>query len=481
MTTKFLATSLLTLLLAGCSSGPAEPSPPAPGSPAPESVPTTASIRVKGDLTPRRLIAMPIPAPTERAVLAGSDALAAQKKFQLHHGPEPVNGLLLQRIATAADPSALTFPVDAPSGARVHVRALSKKTSLRTVHIYDAASGESLDSEHDENTKPGRRTPAEFNKKGDVSTPQQREHALVEREPGFAGLLLASRVLSFPDTYPGGMVRVEVSPEALKEGVIIEVEQPNSPIHLTGNADELNYGFGETAELSFDLKNDKTAVEGATFTGYAELPDHTRLDLTFSSKGNGRYTAEVPLASTDQRHVGIWKLQITAKGTAEGTTFERHLTTAFGYQPSHAQITEIQTPRITRGADGLIDEIAIDVAVESVVEDRFSVRGTLTFTGDDGAEHPLSEAQTGQTIDAGRGVIRLRFSADSLALAGVDGPFHLRDVSLVSQGYAITQHRLGDGMVKTPKLRATEIRFPKRISIQAQDLIDNGDIIVRRR
>jgi hypothetical protein len=63
----------------------------------------------------------------------------------------------------------------------------------------------------------------------------------------------------------------------------------------------------------------------------------------------------------------------------------------------------------------------------------------------------------------------------------VCGPFTLRVFALVSQGNSLTQHRLGRGLeIATPAIAANEIRFPKTLSLQAQDLVRNGDLVLRQ-
>ena len=165
----------------------------------------------------------------------------------------------------------------------------------------------------------------------------------------------------------------------------------------------------------------------------------------------------------------MWGIHVKATGTFQGVAFERDVETAFGLYPAHAEMTAIGVPAITRGADGLIDAVDVDVAIQSLADDRFSVRGTLTYTASDG-EHAIATAQTGKTVAAGASTITLHFTADSMALARIDGPFHLRDVALVSQAFGFTQHRLGRGLnLSTTPFKAAELRFPKVISLQAQD------------
>lgn len=223
---------------------------------------------------------------------------------------------------------------------------------------------------------------------------------------------------------------------------------------------------------------DKAPISGATVTGFLELPDHSNgADLTFSPTGNGQYVAKVPLASADWKYIGVWGVHMKATGTSGGAQFERDVESAFGYYPAHAHIVGLGTPAVSRGADGLVDQITVDVDVETLVSDRFSVKGVLTYSAPDGTEHSLARAETGQSLTAGKGTIPLRFDASSLAFAKADGPYHLRDLVLVSQAGSIPQHRLGRAVdVVTPSVLAKEIRFPKQIPIPVQELINNGDI-----
>ena len=64
-----------------------------------------------------------------------------------------------------------------------------------------------------------------------------------------------------------------------------------------------------------------------------------------------------------------------------------------------------------------------------------------------------------------------------MALAQVAGPFHVRDVALVSQAFGLTQHRIGLGLgLVTSAIAVNEIRYPRTLSLQAQDLQENGDL-----
>ncbi len=488
MTSKILATSLTAFLagvaslLSGCTDTPS-----APASTAGTRVATASALRIHGDLFPSQLVPLAIPKPTETALLSGSDALAPRKPFVAQEAPSPVVGHEMRRVMQGSDPNAFTFPVDAPQGARVIVRSVAG-IPITTVHLVSVATGAVLDLARDSSNtvvaQHGTGAPSPDvaalrslkDGPGASTTPVAPAGAPL-REPGFAPML-ASRMVAFDLPTTPGLVRLQVSPEVAAGGVIMELQQPQTHIALSGVPAELNYGYGDTAELTFQLASDGAAIDGATLTGYVELKDHgAGPDLVIVPQGGGVYKATLPLGDTDWQHMGVWGIHAKAKGTFQGVAFERDVETAFGYYVAHAHMTALGTPRTVRGSDGLVDEVTVDVDVESLADDRFSVRATLTTADPDGTEHPIATAQTGQTMSAGSSTLTLHFSASSMALAKIDGPFHVRDVALVSQAYGFTEHRIGLGLnLATEPFKAREIRYPAVLSIQAQDLVDNGDL-----
>jgi hypothetical protein len=485
MTSKILAPSLLALMVAGCTSSSTQTASTAPAA---TKIATSTAQRVHGDVVPSKLVPLDIPRPTETALLAGSDALAPGKPYAFDEPAPPVVGYEFRRVMKGTDPAAFTFPVDAPQGARVIVRAIDPTQSLTTLHLRNATTGALLDMARDPGNSlyvqhgagapsPDLATLRASKDGANDAQPGGRPLDALGREPGFAPML-SSRMVAFDLPTTPGLVRLEVSPAVAASGVIMELQQPATRITLSGVPNELNFSYGDHAQLSFSLASDSEPIDGATLTGYAELKDHTATpSFDVVAKGGGVYTADLPLTAADWQHMGVWGIHVKATGSFHGVAFERDVETAFGYYVPHAQMTAVGAPRTVRGADGLVDEVTVDVDVQSLADDRFSVRGTLTTAGSDGAEHAIASAQTGQTMNAGTATMTLHFSAASMALARIDGPFHVRDLALVSQAFGFTEHRLGMGLgLTTDAFKAAEIRFPKVISIQAQDLIANGDL-----
>ncbi|MGO8998547.1 MAG: hypothetical protein ACLQVI_34940 [Polyangiaceae bacterium] len=453
--TKILATSLLAILAAACTTQPSG------GSSGSTTVPTAGAATVHGDLTPVALLKAPLPKPTETALLHGADPLSPVQAFVLETPALPTVGRDFWRTFTGADPASLTFPVDNPQGARVIVSTLDH-TPLRSLHMHSVETGLRLDHSRDSTNTAG----------------VNRGHTQL-REPAFESLL-DSRQLSFDEPFTRGLVQLDIPADLAAHGIHFEVQEPNSRITLAAVPGELVYTHGQTGELAFALDDGGGAVDGGTITAIAEYPNHTRsAAFSVTPLGNGKYTAKFPLAGTDNQ--GVWSIHVQGTGVSNGVPFERSVDTAFEYTPAHAHMTGIGQPQILRGSDGLIDEISVDVAVETLNDDRFSVRGTLTYNGADGAEHPLAQAQTGQALNAGTGTITLHFTSDAIALAQVSGPFHLRDVALVSDAFGFTQHRIGRALdLTTGAIAASEIRYPAQISLGARELMANGELPQRK-
>jgi hypothetical protein len=480
MTQKILATSVLALLFAGCTNGTVSSS----GSGSSGSrTPTAGAARVAGDLVPTRLVSLQIPKPTEEAVIQRSGALSPKKGIAIEQPPMEISAQDVHRLMQG-DPATFTVMIDHPDGARVLVHAIDPSTPLRTVHLVDVATGARLDMARDETDQvnvghvhapdPSAVQPGGAGAAPDLRRPFPRE----QRDNGLSAPQNHIRVLSFDRPYAGGTVRIDVSREIAASGIFVEVQQPRSPISVAVVVDQLNHTFGETAELVATIRNGTTPVRGGTISADIELPTHAHVDLGhFSPRADGTYVAHIPLTHTEAEYAGVWNVRVRATGSAEGVGFERDVETALGYYPSHAHITALGAPVITRGADNKIDSITIDADVETLADDRFSVRGTLTYTGTDGIEHPIASAQTGAVVHAGNGTLTLKFDAESLALAGADGPFHLRDVALVSQAFGHTQFRIGRALdISTGHIGASEIRYPDQLSRKAQMLVANGDV-----
>lgn len=490
--TKLFASTVLTLLAIGC----AHEAPPAPAENtapvAPQRVLASSAVRAHGDLIPGRLTAVALPKPTETETIVLSDPASIHDVHHIDRVAEVESTRIYRHLVTAADEKGLSLPIDAPAGTRVAVSVRDKKVPLTLLHLRDLKNGKIVDRAREltiakigalPSGKLGPGAPALAPEPVITApaglAPATGAEATVKIDPdtALATAAMPSRILSIDAPMVPGLVRLEVSPEAIKAGVIIEVQQPNSQIVLSGAPKELFYGFGDTAEVVFSLVDGATPISNANLSAVIELPNGEKMTgVSFTALGNGQYVAKIPLASADVRHAGNWHLMGKAKGTtAEGIAFERDLDAVFSYTPSHAQILSAMTPEVVRGKDDLIDDIKVDVELETVVEDRLGLHATLTWTGADGLEHPIAQAQTGITMLPGKKTVTLHFESKDVALSKTGGPFHVRDLALVSYAFATTQHRLGRGLdLTTLAIKPTELRMPENLTPAAAEAVKLG-------
>ena len=126
--TKILATSLLAILAAACTTQPSG------GSSGSTTVPTAGAATVHGDLTPVALLKAPLPKPTETALLHGADPLSPVQAFVLETPALPTVGRDFWRTFTGADPASLTFPVEQPAGGAGHREHARSHTAAQPPH-----------------------------------------------------------------------------------------------------------------------------------------------------------------------------------------------------------------------------------------------------------------------------------------------------------------------------------------------------------
>jgi hypothetical protein len=485
-TTSILSLTALTLLAAAC----ARDGGPTPGpTPTAAKVPVAQAQQVPGDVKPSRLVAVHLPPPPAEPVISASMPGLPKRTFTIEQVIEPSIRHDYGRVVTAAS-GPIVLPISTVEGTRVIVTSRDPRISVDNVHLRDS-SGKVLDRGKDStNVIPVLRHPAtgpspKGQADGATPTSPSKRGAIADatlqpaqQETAFKPLMTPRRILSIDVPASPGPVTLTVPPELLKAGLELDIQEPGSPITLSGAPLGLNYGFGEVGKVEYTLLNGSTPISDAVITGTVELPGGQRFDnVTFSSKGQGKYLAEVPLAGSDLQHIGVWHVRAKVTGAVSGIAFERDIENGFGYAPAHSQILAVAQPEIVRGADSVIDDIKFDVDVESIAADRLGVSAMLVYRDAAGAEHAVAQAETSANVTPGQSTITLHFQAKDVALANIDGPFYLRSLTLMSHAYATTQHHIGRALdLSTPAIAAKEIRYPALLSPAAEELIEMGEL-----
>lgn len=490
--------------VAGCSS-------PEPTQSLPESVSTSETTLVAGDVFPTSLRATELVAKAPDAVLHGSDPLPVKTVYEPAVAAPRFTSRDFRIVLPEGVKAQPSIPIDAPDGARVVItmrHAPMVGPILAGIHLRDA-TGKVMDAARDPGAIPAAtideldplpKDDADANPHvtsrrptglrvglADVKPieakplPLEEIEKVLREDPTMAPFMMPMRVVSIDVKAAPGRMMLEIPGTLGKNAFMLDVQQPNSKIFLGATPRTQILAFGEEQEIIFDMVDGDAPLDGATFEAVLQAPSGARYDdLKVVPAGNGKYVARIPLVSADPKFIGTWSIQAKAKGrTAAGVEFERDATTHFSYTVPYARMNRVHQPRVVTGADGLVDEIVFDVDVESVQASRLGLGAGLVIKGEDGQEHPVATAQTGQDVPAGTTVMSLRFSAQSLAIAKKDGPFYLRDLNLTSANNVTTLHRLGGGVdkIQTPPLRAASLRFdPAKVPSSVQESIDLGSL-----
>ncbi|MBI4510817.1 MAG: hypothetical protein HY698_14380 [Deltaproteobacteria bacterium] len=458
-----------------------------PDSDVPTPVSTTSASLVAGDLVPRALHKVSVPQSERSGVLSGSDPTPTSNPAQFALEPHRVVSKNLVRLIPAGSPPEIRIlPIDSPEQARVVVSvAVAPERGqrvLKGIHLRSFSDGAILDksrdlAEDDEVIRTGLGGQPNLADRAGLGD-EMRD--LLRHEPGFALLAMPARPLSIDQPFKPGKVLIELPPEAALAGALVFVDQPSSTIELGAVAGSIHHSTGEQAKIVADLSDAGTPIEGASVIAWLEKPGNRRdpdSTLPLRGIGGGKHVVEVPLTSTSATDIGLWTVHLIARGTTpDGREYERTSEVSFSYSVPHARMTTVYTPVVVRGSDRLVDEVVFDVEVESIVVDRLGLRGTLVVN-DNGVERSIATAQVGFDASEGQSRVSLRFGSGAMFLAHQDGPYHLRDLVLVSHGNATVQHRLGRGLdLRTPRIPAKALRPVETLSPAIEESLNLGTL-----
>lgn len=225
------------------------------------------------------------------------------------------------------------------------------------------------------------------------------------------------------DTITLGTVQL-ASPTAVG-GYLVHVYEPASAVVLELGA-ESDTVSGDDA-IRF-----RASVAGASaldrIGGLISAPDGSSQSITFAREGDGTPRQCVP----DAAHAGdrgLWEVHAFAV-VAGRTALPRDAKSAFSVSVPVARLDE----SVERGAGAAgSKDVAVQVGVVSVAASRHQVSAVLYGTSGDGSLGPAAMGQSAAWPGAGHGRIELRYDADSLAKAGLSGPYEMRDLRLVNQ------------------------------------------------
>ena len=203
---------------------------------------------------------------------------------------------------------------------------------------------------------------------------------------------------------------------------LVHVFEPNSTEVFNLTMDRIVASHGQHYKV-FANFNGNAALD--SIDGMVSAPNGAQVDLDFKRASDGRYVADVAHDALAGAGPGLW--EVHAFASAKGASVQRDAKTAFSSSIPRAQFGD--GAKLLATNDGALS-MRFDLRVAS--ESRFEVRGTL-YGMDGGKLRPAAQASSASMLKPGAGQLELVFDAETLAKAGVTGPYQVRDLTLVDQ------------------------------------------------
>jgi len=448
-----LKTSLALLLLATAACGKSETNTPVHEPTTTETVVAGAQL-APGDLVPSRIL----PINVDLAQLAAeklSDSFAATPKDKVAWDFTPkaeLSRAALIQVPAGSREGNVAVAIDTVEGSSIsmvpHHSAAKYDLTLRDVQVFEPTGRMRINLR-----------PEKFDALVSAAAGEQQPLATVDLEPKLTA----------------GLFVVKVGANAAKEGVAIWAYQPNTKIVLEVTPSTLQAYPGDKATAKIKITDDGVPVLGAALEGTVETPDGKSLPCTVTDVGGGLYEANVGDAIGSSMVTGFYDVKVRAKGMSKGVKFDRFASTALQWVIPTGRILAVSAPREITNPAGQIESFDIDVKIEAATKDRFEVNGMLAVQMNDGTERPLVLSQTAETFAAGTHTLTLRFEAGYLGLSKLEGPVHLRTLSLFSQGTKATLQRHLRGLeIKLPTLAVAKLAPLKVVTPAVDELIQSG-------
>jgi len=186
----------------------------------------------------------------------------------------------------------------------------------------------------------------------------------------------------------------------------VDARMPSSPIELALTPSSAQLLLGDEASIDVALTDDGAPIADASLEVALVSPrDHVRRSLPPTPVG----PIDLSHVFHDDDPIGAWTIEVRAKGTSRGISFDRFGSVAMHVGRRTARIVEVAAPRTLD--DGAIET---DVRLDVGAHDRLEVTALLKTTS--GAAVAL--ANTTATFEAGTSTATLRFDPEALALPG---------------------------------------------------------------
>ncbi|MCB1056874.1 MAG: DUF4785 family protein [Acidobacteria bacterium] len=268
---------------------------------------------------------------------------------------------------------------------------------------------------------------------------------------------LAAADVPFPEGTTAFRLREELgagtftlrAPKATgSEGFVIHVFEPASKVSAELGADRIEYLHGDTLVAHLSLTDGVSSLAVDAVQGVVTSPAGRIFPVTFVPAAGGGRVAELGLDGLEPASQGLWEIQAQLVGEVGGQLVERAVRTAFAVAVPTARFTGAVEVGGKSGQG--FRTVTAELPVETAAPGRYEVRGTLYGTDAAGQLLPMAQASSADWLEAGGGVLKLRFHRKVFEGSDLGAPFAVRDLRLVDQGRMGLVERLADGFVIAP-------------------------------
>ncbi len=295
-------------------------------------------------------------------------------------------------------------------------------------------------------------------------------------------------IIRLPASAPSGTYFVKVNNTGIvTETPVFATYISTSPIRMAATTNATSYRVGDQVVISAFLFNGQNPVNNATVTavvGNEEHPELSPVQITLqdsgsldAAQGDGIYTGVyTPTAG------GKYSASIRASGTsANGSAYGRASSTSFEVQPPLASFVSFADAGMDDNSNGLFDRVVVTATAN--VQQAGNYRFEISLVAGNGAE---TTAANVATLATGSQAISASFTAAQLIDLGVDGPYAMKNATLVYLGdpeERLTAFLANAGQTSAYQLSALErpaLRFTGNNVVTGVDTNTNGKFDVLR-
>lgn len=208
---------------------------------------------------------------------------------------------------------------------------------------------------------------------------------------------------------------------------LVHVYEPDSPFVARLEVDRQGFIAGQQIEARIALEHDRGHSLPASASVLLASPDGGSRAFLERRSGDAAWMIEAPQQPAASTPGALHELQSHIDTVVDGIRVRRDLVHAIAISPALGRLSG--NAEILRGA-----ELAIGMGLETALDGRFLLRGTLYAHDKRGQLVPAALSESASNLTAGAGQLQLGFDRAGLEQAGFRAPFELRDLMLFDQG-----------------------------------------------